>query len=199
MHYHFLLFISLYTYINTQQSSLNFELHKGQSNCLYEYFPENTMVILDIVSTSIMYVELKDPTLSIIYATDDDGTKLCKHAFTSTSTGYFEICIENRKNETSTIYFDLKYGVSARDYSSVAKAKDLKPIEVELQRIIDKKRLMHHYLISSNHHERIFESMLDSISSKIVLYSMVLMGVMIFIGIIETVYLRKFMEKRKLI
>jgi hypothetical protein len=157
------------------------------------------MVILDIVSTTEMYVELKDPSSNMIYATDDDGAKLCKHAFTSTSTGYFEICIENRYNETSNIFFDLKYGVSARDYSSVAKAKDLKPIEVELQRIIDKKRLMNHYLISANQHERSFETMLDSISAKIVLYSMILMGVMIFIGIIETVYLRKFMEKRKLI
>lgn len=198
MHYHCLLFFCLFVYTNTQQSSLNFELHKGQSNCLLEYFPVNTMVILDVVSTHEMYVELKDPSSNMIYTTDDN-TKICKHAFTSTSTGYFEMCIENRNNETSNIYFDLKYGVSARDYSSIAKAKDLKPIELELQRIVDKKRLMNHYLISSNQHERSFEAMLDSISSKIVLYSMILMGVMIFIGIIETVYLRKFMEKRKLI
>ena len=93
----------------------------------------------------------------------------------------------------------MKYGVAAKDYSSIAKTKDLQPIDLELQKITDKKNTLNHYVRVSQQHEKMFEKSLDSISSKIVFYSMILMAMMIVIGVIETVYLKKFMERRKII
>jgi hypothetical protein len=192
-----LLFLSGLLFIQGQQVFIETELLKGQTTCMSEYFPENTMVILDI-STEAPEVsfEVKRPDTNMVAAAKN---KPLKKAFTASETGYYEICMYNFGAQTANIIFDMKYGVSARDYSSVAKAKDLKPIEVELQRISDKKKLMNHYIRVSNQLERAFESYLDSISSKIVFYSVVLMIIMVAIGIVETFYLKKFMAKRKLI
>ena len=190
-------FLLIISNISAQQSSLDFELEVSQSNCLYEYFPETTLVILEVASESEnIYVELKKPDGSILSSKKNETFK---EAFTSETSGYYEICISNYGKGPASIFFDLKYGVAAKDYSSIAKTKDLQPIDLELQKITDKKNMLNHYVRVSQQHEQVFEKSLDSISSKIVFYSMILIGVMILIGIIETVYLKKLMEKRKII
>jgi hypothetical protein len=38
-------------------------------------------------------------------------------------------------NEQVDVQFDLKYGVGAKDYSAVAKMKDLKPVEIDVRKV----------------------------------------------------------------
>ena len=62
------------------------------------------------------------------------NTKQFKEAFTTFSGGYYEICIENHSTTSQAkIDFDMKHGVAAKDYSSVAKSKDLKPMELDVK------------------------------------------------------------------
>ena len=192
-----LLLLSLVSMISSQQSTLEFELEVSQINCLYEYFPESTLVILEVIPTEEnVQIELKKPDQSILQSRKNETFK---EAFTAETSGYYEVCIMNYGKSITTIYFDLKYGVAAKDYSSIAKTKDLQPIDLELTKITDKKNTLNHYVRVSQQHEKMFEQSLDSISSKIVFYSMILMAMMIIIGVIETVYLKKFMERRKII
>lgn len=192
-----LLLLSLVSMISSQQSTLEFVLEVSQTNCLYEYFPESTLVILEVIPTGEnVQIELKKPDQSILQSRKNETFK---EAFTAETSGYYEVCIMNYGKSTTTIYFDLKYGVAAKDYSSIAKTKDLQPIDLELTKITDKKNTLNHYVRVSQQHEKMFEQSLDSISSKIVFYSMILMAMMIIIGVIETVYLKKFMERRKII
>lgn len=39
----------------------------------------------------------------------------------------------------------------------------------------------------------------DSLSNKIVLFSMITLGAMLFLGLLETVYIQKYLERKKLI
>lgn len=39
-------------------------------------------------------------------------------------------------NESAEIHFDLRSGVAAKDYSEVAKSKDLKPVELDVNLFI---------------------------------------------------------------
>ena len=45
-------------------------------------------------------------------------------------------CVKNPNNVPVNVNFNLKYGVAAKDYSEVAKAKDLKPIELDVNFLI---------------------------------------------------------------
>ena len=46
-------------------------------------------------------------------------------------------------------------------------------------------------------HEAIFEGALDSISSKISLFSFTIIGVMVVVGLLETFYLKRYFSNRK--
>ena len=61
-----------------------------------------------------------------------------KQSFTSYTGGYYQACIENTSSDPSNVTFSLKYGVAAKDYSEVAKAKDLKPIDLDVKFFLKK-------------------------------------------------------------
>jgi hypothetical protein len=66
-----------------------------------------------------------------------------KFAFTAPMQGEYQICFENLGMSQKQVKLDLKTGVHAKDYSSVAKKENLKPIEVELRRLEDQVQEVH--------------------------------------------------------
>lgn len=180
-----------------QQNSFRFHLEKNEEECLFDYFPDKTLVIYEVYTSNVtLGIVLKNPEQKILESLE---TSFFKYPFTTYSGGYYEICISNGGNYTTPVHFTLKYGVAAKDYSSVARTKDLKPIDLELEKLSDRTKYLSHYANFAQSHEQIFETSLDSISGKIVVFSSILIGMMIVIGAIETFYLKKFMERRKII
>ena len=49
----------------------------------------------------------------------------------------------------------------------------------------------------ANAHEKIFENIQDSITSKITFFSVILIAIMIVVGLLETVYLKRSVFNRK--
>lgn len=179
-----------------QETTLSFYLEPNQEECLSEFFPEKILVIYDITSNiTTLRIEIKTLDKEI---TKKTGSSL-KHPFTTYSEGYYEACMENMENKLAKVTFGLKYGVAAKDYSSIARTKDLLPIDLELEKLSERTTSMNRFLNFAQQHEHLFEVSLNSISSKIALFSSILMGGMILIGLFETIYLKKFMEKRKII
>ena len=93
----------------------------------------------------------------------------------------------------------IKSGISANDFSSLAKSKDLAPIDYELDKILEKQAMLNHFSKVSQVKQNQFTFIYKSISSKIIFYSLLMIAGMILIGVIETLYLKRFMEKRKII
>ena len=93
----------------------------------------------------------------------------------------------------------IRSGISANDYSSVAKSKDLEPIEFELDKILQKESLLNHLNKMTLETKYNFRTLFRSLSKKVIFYSVLLIIGMILIGIVETLYLKRFMEKRKII
>lgn len=65
------------------------------------------------------------------------------HSFTTYDGGFYSVCIKNQnkasrnkqvnKDNTTTIIFDIKQGIAAKDYSSVSTMQNLKPIELNVR------------------------------------------------------------------
>ena len=107
--------------------------------------------------------------------------------------------MRNNGHGNVDIDIEIKSGINANDYSSVAKSKDLEPIEHTLDKIMDKENILNHFNKVSQEKQNLFGFLYKSISSKIIFYSILLIIGMILIGIIEALYLKRFMEKRKII
>ena len=195
--YFLLIIINLIILISCQESSFRFSLETKVEECFSEYFPDKTLVIYEISSpaSNNKYV-ITNPKKGIIEEKTDASFI---YPFTTYEGGVYELCITNLANEVSDIEFSLKYGVGAKDYSSIARAKDLKPVDLALEKLSDRAKDMSHRISFSQSHENVFEKFLDSISSKIMLFSFIVIGIMVVVGYMETLYLKNFMRRRKII
>ena len=64
---------------------------------------------------------------------------------------------------------------------------------------MEKENLLEHFNKKSNEKQNMFGFLYKNISNKIITYSILLIVGMILIGIVEMLYLKRFMEKRKII
>ena len=120
-------------------------------------------------------------------------------SFTTEQNGYYNFCVKNLGSFNTEVNMVIKSGIGANDYSSVAKSKDLEPIDYELDKILKKESLLNHFNKVSQEKQNMFGFVYKSISTKIIFYSILMIVGMILIGIIETLYLKRFMERRKII
>jgi len=195
----FLLFI-LISYIYSEQISFGFALEKKQEICLSDYFTKQTTFIyqMSTADEGIFSSLLKAPDGKIISRFVDKT----KHQYSNIAelNGYYQICVENNKNaNTIPIYYALRTGVSVKDYSSVAKTKDLEPVNLAFQQITELMIYIRHYTKRMDRYVRNSKRNYEKLSYNTIFYSIIMMGAMIFIGITETVYMKKYMERRKLI
>ncbi len=61
----------------------------------------------------------------------------------------------------------------------------------------DKSQELSHYISYTSAHEQVFELLLDGLSSSIFNFSVLLIGIMIVVSLLETLYLRKYLINRK--
>ena len=183
---------------SSQISNYIFRLEKGEKECLQDFFPSKTLVIYDIISniTKIEFT-LTQKVDSVQLSRINDYT--FKYPFTTYQQGYYEICILNYDIKPTYINYNLKYGVAAKDYSSIARTKDLKPIDVEIEKLVEKTSTLNNKSNFIREMEKLTQIMLDSVSNKLFYYGIVMIIVMIVIGFLETFYLKKFLQKRKII
>ena len=195
--YKFFLFLNILLLISCQQSIFRFNLEPNIEECFSEYFPDKTLVIFEVASDEgkCRYV-LTNPKKVVI---EDKQSVDYTYPFTTYEGGVYEICITNLERKKLEILFALKYGVGAKDYSSIARAKDLKPVDLALEKLSDRAKDMSHRISFSQSHENVFESFLDSISSKVMIFSSIVIVIMILVGYMETLYLKNFMRRRKII
>ena len=180
-----------------QYSSFGIDLDAYQERCINEYYKIQTVIIFQVSCKSKdILTQVKEPNGNIIY----ENTNLTSvFPFTTKYNGYYNFCMKNNGKGNVDIDIIIKSGINANDYSSVAKSKDLEPIENALNKILKKEYRLNHFNKISQENQNIFSRIYKSISNRIILYSVLLIIGMILIGIIEALYLKKFMERRKII
>ena len=189
--------LNILTISTCQETRFRFNLPSNIEECFSEYFPDKTLVIYEILtSEGKCHFVLTSPKK---VATEDKQSVDFTYPFTTYEGGVYEICITNMENKPLEVDFSLKYGVGAKDYSSIARAKDLKPVDLALEKLSDRAKDMSHRISFSQSHENVFENFLDSISSKVMTFSSIVIAIMILVGYMETLYLKNFMRRRKII
>ena len=190
--------ITIIKLTSSQISNYIFRLEKGEKECYQNFFPSKTLVIYEIVSNiSQIQFTLTQKVDSLQLSKINDYS--FKYPFTTYQQGYYEICIYNYDIKATYIYYNLKYGVAAKDYSSIARTKDLKPIDIEIEKLVEKISTLNNKSTFIRQMEKLTQIMLDSISNKLFNYGIMMIIVMIIIGVLETFYLKKFLKKKKII
>ena len=136
------------------------------------------------------------PTKKILYS---NNTEIHTFSFVSEYDDYYEFCLYNENYKKTNFSIFLKSGIAAKDFSSLAKTRDFKKSEIEIEKIIERKKNIQHFYQRSYNHDILFEISIQQLTKRIITCSFIIIFVMILIGGVETYYLKKFMERRKII
>ena len=180
-----------------QYSSFILELDPEQQRCLNEYYQLQTVIIYEVTSDSnLINSQVISPNGRILFYNVNSTNVF---SFTTHYNGYYNFCVKNVGKIKSEINMVIKSGIGVNDYSSIAKSKDLEPIDYELDKLLKKESLLNHLNEISSDKQNTFQFLYKSISNRIIFCSVLLIVGMILIGILEALYLKRFMEKRKII
>ena len=196
--FYFLIIIKLSLLIFSWSQEINFKftLNRLKEYCLSESFQEKTLVIYNISSSSI---ETKFIFKFFNEVLINNMMNEFKFPFTTEKSGDYELCIRNFDHQLIEVNFSMKYGLAAKDYSSIAKKKDLKPTELIVEKMEDRARDIAKIISFEKNKNIGIEGILDELLNEIIIYSTTIVICMIFVGILEIVCLKKFMQNRKII
>ena len=179
-------------------ANFGFEVKPGRTYCVGEYLTEDTVAIFAMSSNQKnIIINLSDPQGKYLYTKKyQQDVRL---SLTATESGNYEMCLKNNDRVDAKIRFEFLSGIAAMDASEIAKESSIQPAEAAIVRLKDMSKDLINDLNSVVKEEDQNLKANDAISSKITMVSIITLGVMIAVGIIETVYIQKYLQNRKLI
>ena len=189
-------FILSYTDINCVIFSI--QVKPGRNYCIGEYLTEDTVAIF-AMSTDLknIIINLSDPKGKNLYLKKYQQD--VRVSLTATESGNYEMCIRNNDRSESKVQFEFLSGISAQDASEIAKESSIQPAEAAIVRLKDMSKDLINDLNSVVREEDKNLKANDAISSKITMVSLLTIVVMIGVGVVETIYIKKYLQNRKLI
>lgn len=168
------------------------------TDCFAESLNENTLISSEILSTNPMIsVQLFDPNGKKLFSKSNET--VCKLSYSAHVGGTYQLCIENLSKQVINYVLKIQTGAFAKDYSELANTKNLKPIEVILKKTEDiVKEIQDTTSVYINKKESIIEG-LDSIGTKIMIFSIITIFILMILGFMQANYLKHFFKSKKLL
>ena len=159
---------------------------------------EDTVAIFDM-STEVknIIINLNDPKGKNLY--NKKYQQDVRVSLTATESGNYEMCIKNNDRVEAKVQFEFLSGIMAQDASEIAKESSIQPAEAAIVRLKEMSKDLINDLNSVVKEEDKNLKANDAISSKITMVSILTLIVMISVGVIETIYIKKYLQNRKLI
>eukprot|EP00743_Colponemidia_sp_Colp-15_P001882 GILK01002051.1.p1 GENE.GILK01002051.1~~GILK01002051.1.p1 ORF type:complete len:217 (-),score=33.85 GILK01002051.1:75-686(-) len=180
--------------------SMTFQIDPLAMRCLGEEVSKNTLVVGEISSkpsVSNMVIRVFDPAGSLLY--NKANVNQGKFAFTGHESGQHQFCVDNVGNTAFTVHFDLKTGVEAKDYYSIAKKENLKPLEIELRKLEDIATMIHNGFLYLREREETMRNTNESTHTRVIFFSLFTIFVLLGLGVWQMYYLKSFFRTKKLI
>ena len=179
-------------------ANFGFEVKPGKTYCVGEYLTEDTVAIFAMSSNQKnIIIDLLDPKGKYLYTKKyQQDVRL---SLTATESGNYEMCLKNNDRVEAKIRFEFLSGIAAMDATEIARESSIQPAEAAIVRLKDMSKDLITDLNSVVKEEDKNLKANDAISSKITMVSIITLAVMIGVGVIETVYIQKYLQNRKLI
>ena len=184
--------------IEINSSFFNITVKPGRDYCIGEYLTGDTVAIF-AMSTDLknIIIKLNDPKGKNLYTKKYQLD--VRVSLTATESGNYEMCIRNNDRSEANVQFEFLSGLLAQDTSEIAKESSIQPAEAAIVRLKEMSKDLINDLNSVVKEEDKNLKANDAISSKITMVSILTIIVMICVGVIETIYIKKYLQNRKLI
>ncbi len=217
----FLFFFSL-SVLSCFVSAVMFDIRNGEEVCLGEAVTAGELLVAEysiLPSGSKMQVFMFDPSGNQIYSrlagSEQSGVGAGaeshslgfdhKFAHTASKTGEYRACFQNSVYSPNdgaymkTVNYQVKTGLTTRDYAAVAKKDSLKPIEVHLKFLEDLTKNIHAELKYLSEREIVMRATNQSTSRFVVTFSVLSILVLVALKVAEGFYLKRYFQAKKIL
>ena len=173
--------------------------HEGYRVCLVDLDLQFGDVAIFTIKTKYknFIMELYDPHGKILYSKKNHLEM--RVSFTTSESGNYEVCVKHTDKKVEQIDYQLLTGIQAQDSSQYARESSIQPAEAA---IIKLKNMTKGLIKDFNKVIKEEDKNLkvnDIISGKIPMVSIITISIMVIVGLIEFIYITKYLQKRKLI
>ncbi|KAJ9147589.1 hypothetical protein P3X46_029733 [Hevea brasiliensis] len=206
----FLMMIAI-GFIFTIAESMRFDMNSGQTKCISEDIKSNSMTVgkysvvnlnegNPVPDSHKLIVKVTSPYGSIYHYGDhvDSGN----FAFTAAEAGDYSTCFwanEHRQEITVTVDFEWKTGVSAKDWSKVAKKGQIEIMELELKKLYDTVTSIHDEIFYLREREEEMQQLNRSTNSQMAGLSFLSLVVCLSVAGLQLWHLKTYFERKKLL
>lgn len=184
-----------------------FKLEAGSEKCLKEEVHKDVLVTgnYNVEDKASIDVDIKitDSKAHILFQKEEANEG--KFAFTLDTADVFSVCFNARagaqakKGEGVEVELTIKRGVEAKNYDELAKAEQLKPLELELRRLEDlTESIVNDFALMKKREEEMRDTN-ESTNSRVLYFSIFSMACLIFLATWQVLYLKKYFKKQRLI
>lgn len=190
-------------------SAVRFYVPPNGKKCLKEELHKNVVVTGEYelseapgLTCSILVTDTRGHTL---YSRERFAETKGKFAFTADEYDIFEICITSHtpggqpRGTNREVMLQMKHGVEAKNYEDIAKADQLKPLEVELRRLEDLSESIVQDFAYMRQREEEMRNTNESTNSRVLYLSIFSMLCLLGLATWQVLYLRRYFKAKKLI
>ena len=197
MKYILLFFLSIFV-LDISCIRVSFDIKPKRNFCIGENITENTVAIFSVkTKNKNLVMELHDPKGNILYSKKNHVE--IRVSLSANITGNYELCVKNNDKKIAEIEYELLTGIQAQDSSQYARESNIQPAEAA---IIKLKNMTKSLIKEFNKVVKEEDKNLkvnNIISGKIPTVSIITITVMLIVGLIEFIYLKIYLQNRKLI
>jgi len=197
----FIYLLPIFTY---QISAMFFKLASNKVKCLKEEVHKDVLVTgaykledKPNVDVDIKITDTKDHIL--FQRSEITGGKF---AFNLDEDDVFSVCFTSKVTGEAPdidIELDLKHGVEAKNYDDLAKAEQLKPLELQLRKLEDLTDSIVNDFQQMKKREEYMRNTNESTNSRVLYFSVFSMICLIVLAMWQVMYLKRYFKTKKLI
>jgi len=188
----------------TAVNGMFFKLKPNAEKCLKEEVHKDILVkgnyqIEELANVDVN-LKITDSKDHILFQKDEASEG--KFAFTLDQADVFSICFTSKSSGQSRpidISLEIKRGVEAKNYDELAKAEELKPLELELRRLEDLTESIVTDFAHMKKREEEMRNTNESTNSRVLYFSIFSMFCLIALASWQVLYLKKYFKSKKLI
>lgn len=184
-------------------SAFIYQLKPAESKCFAETIAENSLVITEF-KTEPMTQEKPLRVLVInqdkepLY--DQNNINHAKFSLTTYSAGDHAFCVENIQQEASvTVYIRVHIGADAKDFSKMASTKDLTPMDVSLQKVIEQGNQIKKEVLYLRAREEQMRHTNQTIHNRIIAFSASTIVLLLILALFQVIFLKRFFQSKKIL
>ena len=191
--------------------SIKFDLPAGKTMCFAEEVMRDELCIGDYViprdektGLSDISVHVTGPTplasggLAKVFYSKQQAHK-GKFALTGMEAGSHRLCFLSKAKSSARIVLNIRVGVAAKDFNSIAKKSHLAPVQLELNKLLDSVTEIHAEQMYARAREEELRDTNESTAERVTLFSFATIFMLLGLGSWQIFYLKQYFRSKKLV